>query len=194
MRAALVIALALVSSVAHAVTPHWVSTNVNAKTGTVTFSIMFDDVPNFTTVDAFGRQADSFQFYVDSQRKSLLGDFYKAARGEADPIGKSIIRGESIHAGSGIPIVWVDPAGGPPESGGWGATHTTVPFSLHGKMLKLEVSIPDLEDDDGVFWYYFETFEYGGTSCSANSRPLFSDKRHFKAEICLSNIGASVTP
>ena len=37
---------------------------LDRRTGIVDFRLTFDQVPDFFTVDMFGRQADSFQLYI----------------------------------------------------------------------------------------------------------------------------------
>jgi hypothetical protein len=184
MRLAIGIAVVLLTSVAHAVAPQWLSTHVDRKAGTVVFTVMFEDVPDFTTIDTAGRQADSFAFFVDSEQPSPIQDFYQAAAGQQDATGKSIIWGESIHSSGVVSVVWVDSVSGSTANGGWGRTVTTVPFTLHGAMLRFEVPLLDLQDDDGVFWYYVTTVEYGSADCLPAFAPLSNDAHYRSPEIC----------
>jgi len=142
------------------IVPSQISTSVNLGTGVASFSILFDQVPDFFSTDGVGRQADSFQFYVQSQSPFLLSDFHVPPDD-----AESIIRGENIHLGDGIPVIWVDSFNpGPPQSGGWGPTYSQVSFSLVGELLTFDVPLVDLRDDDGVFWFRFGTYEFGRTS------------------------------
>src|SRR5689334_20555174 len=58
----------------------------NPATSKVEFRIVFDGAPNFVLVDAFGRQADSFQIYLDPNPAdpagSIPANFTSLVRGE----------------------------------------------------------------------------------------------------------------
>lgn len=94
----------------------------NPNTGLVTFSITFNQVPDFFTVDSFGRAANAFQFYI-------VGDPTLSYPANYD----SIIRGGEIYLGGGIPIRNGSPSIADPHAGGWGAIRGIVPFTLTGK-------------------------------------------------------------
>src|SRR5688572_3943146 len=57
-----------------------------------TFELEFDTVPDFFTVDAFGRPADSFQYFL----------FYEGDPFQPDPETDVIIRGDEIHIAGDI--------------------------------------------------------------------------------------------
>jgi hypothetical protein len=164
--------------------PDALSTHINHGLGLVTFNVVFNRVPDFSIVDGAGRQRDGFQVYVDSAGPFVAGDFERASDGCAVPTcnfdTKTIIRGGNIHLGLGLPLIWIDPLNpGPPENGGWGPTIEYLPFTVSGRLLSFDVSLPSLRDDDGHFWYLFATSEYGSGSFPYTNETLFiSDVRY----------------
>jgi hypothetical protein len=120
------------------------------------FQIVFDQVPEFGTVDAFGRPADSFQLYV-----------YPEAT--PPPVGRmpwdsipwsSIIRGDEIHLGSGIPLRDASPAAADFAAHGWGDLRGSVDYALDGNLLSFQVPL-GLLGVEGAFGYVVEGTEYG---------------------------------
>jgi hypothetical protein len=122
----------------------------HATTETIRFKVRFDRIPDFLTSDAGGRQADSFQFFIYSDRERQTFE--------------SLIRGEEIHVDPAVLRIrnssGVDPD---PASGGWGSIRDVVPYTLHGKCLTFSVPLSVLSDTiaDGRIWYSLEVYEYG---------------------------------
>jgi len=120
----------------------------------VTFFIKFNNEPDFFTVDGAGRQADSFQYYVDVDALSSTPEQNNA---------ESIVRGEEIHLYGEIKIRdRYGNDGTDPNSGGWGPILGSLPYILSGDLLSFTAPWSFLKDDDGVFTYQLLLTEYGG--------------------------------
>ena len=122
--------------------------------GNVPFSLTFNQVPDFFTVDRYGRQAHSFQFYI--------GRSTNVPRFSTRPFA-SLIRGEEIRVANDIRIRNDSP--GPstdpdPNSGGWGSIRGSVPYTLDGQTMTFAVPATVL-NVQGQFGYNFLLFEYG---------------------------------
>jgi hypothetical protein len=138
-----------------------VSDQLMSDGSNIQFQTIFNRMPDFFTLDSFGRQADSFQFYIDynlndpTPFNSYLVDV--------------LIRGEEIHVGGGIPIRNAQPFGtSGPDSGGWGPLVDSVAYSLsalgNGEA-ELRFAVPT-NLMDGPFLYGVETYGYGSTTSS----------------------------
>jgi hypothetical protein len=177
---------ALTPSAAADIIPISLATGLDMESGQITFSVVFDQTPDFYTTDNDGRPADNFQFYVDSVGPSNYFEFYQSTVGEAPHKGKSLIRGETIPEDAQLRIVWLVPDSDSGMNGGWGTTAAIVPFSLVGPELTFALSISDLQDDDGLFWYYLDTFAYGETAFVSSpdslNTPFVSGRRYFLSE------------
>jgi hypothetical protein len=141
--------LAATNFAANAVTVTQVMTTLNSAAGTVDFQITYNGTPDFFTTDSVGRQADSFQFYVGTNPSFF-------------PDG-SIIRGEEIHYGGGLPVRNVSPSDPSPQSGGWGTVRGTVPFTLNNNILDFVISLDVLNEPTGQFSYIFGAYRFGAT-------------------------------
>ena len=80
--------------------------------GNVDFSLTFNQVPDFFTVDQFGRQANSFQFYIAT---SPFPGLYPPR-----PYA-SLIRGEEIHVAGDLRVRNDNPPDPDPNASGWGS-------------------------------------------------------------------------
>jgi hypothetical protein len=125
-------------------------------TGRVTFTLAFNRAPDFRTVDEFGRQADSFQYYI-------LGDLSLPYPAYYD----SIIRGEEIHVVPGLlrirdPL----PSNPDPATGGWGPIRGEVPYRLEGSVLTFSVDLSTISDHsvDGRFSYELLLTQFGAST------------------------------
>lgn len=122
------------------------------------FTLDFNEVPDFETLDSVGRQASSFQYFIDADGE--LPVFYGSpyySRLEA------IIRGEEIHLEGDIRVRNALPSDdNDPNSGGWGTLRGSVPFTLNGTMLTFSTPLSLIGDSDGNFSYNLEVYEYGG--------------------------------
>jgi hypothetical protein len=117
--------------------------------------------PDFFTTNEYGRQADSFQYYVDAD-----GGFpiFKGVEFYYSNL-ESIIRGDEIHLGGNVRICNTFPPD--PElssSGGWGKIRGSVPYTLSGNLLSLLVPLQLIGDSDGKFSYQLMWGEYGAQS------------------------------
>lgn len=121
-----------------------------ADAGEVRFTLTFSRVPDFTTVDADGRQADSFQYYVHKPwDQPWLFDV--------------LIRGEEIHVNGDLRVRDRYGAGGP-DAGGWGNLRAAVPFRREGATVTWSLPLAALAEDDGAFYYTIDVAEYGTQS------------------------------
>ncbi|BAY75440.1 hypothetical protein NIES25_18850 [Nostoc linckia NIES-25] len=145
------------------------STVVNLDTQEVLFTINFNRVPDFFSVDEFGRQADSFQYYIERDEKlPVVGEvspFY--------PNLESIIRGEEINVAGDVRIRNVFSVGpAEPNSGGWGSIRGSVPYTLDGTLLKFSAPLELVSDSDGLFSYELALFEFGSTSFTIENKSI----------------------
>jgi hypothetical protein len=132
---------------------------VNLDAKEVLFTINFNRVPDFFTVDEFDRQADSFQYFVNAE----VGSDYSYEALE------SIIRGEEIHVGGDVRIRDVFSVGSvEPNSGGWGKIRGSVPYTLNGTILKFSAPLQLIRDSDGLFSYQLELYEFGAWNTIRN--------------------------
>ncbi|MBC1219534.1 hypothetical protein GNF10_14785 [Nostoc sp. UCD121] len=130
---------------------------VNLDAQEVSFTINFNKVPDFVTVDEFGRQADSFQYFIDPS-----GELPIFRPPSAYSNLSSIIRGEEIHIAGDVRIRDVFPVGPfEPNSGGWGKIRGSVPYSLDSTVLKFSAPLQFIGDSDGLFSYRLELYEFG---------------------------------
>jgi hypothetical protein len=144
------------------------SAEVDRAAGVARFTLRFDAPPDFRTVDALGRVADSFQYEIDGDWHAPLG---------LPPEGlDAVVRGDEIHAAGALRIRTAGfdvPPDPDPIAGGWGLVRATVPFDLDGNVLRFEAGLKDIGDDgDGYFAYRVFTTEYGLTTSEVESRLL----------------------
>ncbi|MFN6529224.1 hypothetical protein [Nostoc sp. ChiSLP03a] len=139
---------------------------VNLDAQEVTFTVNFNRVPDFFTVDQFDRQADSFQYYIDPSGELPIFRPLSAYSNLS-----SIIRGEEINVAGDIRIRDVFSVGSfEPNSGGWGKIRGSVPYSLDGTVLKFSAPLQFIGDSDGLFSYQLLLTEFGGSSDSVENK------------------------
>jgi hypothetical protein len=127
----------------------------NLDSREVFFTIEFNEVPDFFTLGSGGGQADSFQYYIETDGELPV---FKNAFSELD----IIIRGEEIHVGGDIRIRDALPFGsGGSNSGGWGLLRGSVPYTLNGTVLTFSAPLELIGDSDGLFSYRLEAYEFG---------------------------------
>lgn len=134
------------------------SAEVNLNSNSVLFQIEFNRAPDFFTTDEYGRQADSFQYFIDADGGFPIfrgTDIYYSNL-------EAIIPGGEIHLAGDVRIrnAW------PPDpdlssSGGWGTIRGSVPYTLSGNLLSLLVPLQLIGDSDGKFSYQLMWTEYG---------------------------------
>ncbi|MHC5725163.1 MAG: hypothetical protein ACYTXY_13690 [Nostoc sp.] len=130
---------------------------VNLDAKEVLFTINFNQMPDFFTVDKFNRQSNSFQYFIDPSGElpivnasSIYSNF------------SSIIRGDEIPVAGDVRIRNVFSVGpSEPNSGGWGKIRGSVPYSLDGTVLKFSTPLQLIGDSDGVFSYQLLLTDFG---------------------------------
>ncbi len=132
---------------------------VNRQAGTVSFSLQFNQVPDFYTVDAYGRPADSFQVEFDGN-SALPNDL------------TAVVRGDEIHVADAVRVRSPQGNGGA-NSGGWGPIVGTVPFSLTGNTVAFTVPAADLGWTGGSWQANLFSLSYGDLTAqqTVNSVP-----------------------
>ncbi|MEH2164786.1 MAG: hypothetical protein V7K38_27960 [Nostoc sp.] len=137
---------------------------VNLDAQEALFTINFNRVPDFFTLDQFGRQADSFQYFIEAD-----GEFPIFRGSPFDSNLESIIRGEEIHVAGDVRIRDVFSVGpSEPNSAGWGKIRGSVPYSLDGTVLKFSAPLQFIGDSDGLFSYRLELYEFGAWNALTN--------------------------
>lgn len=128
----------------------WGSTVDNAAQ-TASFYIVFNESPDFFTVDAYGRQADSFQYFIEADSTAV--NYYRS---------ESLIRGGEIYVDGDIDICTQDAFGySGSECGGWGPYRGSVSYQLSGDTLWFTVPWELMNLNDGQFSYLLEFYEFG---------------------------------
>lgn len=126
---------------------------VDAATDEVTFTMEFNRPPDFSTVDEYGRRADSFQYYILGDSSLPYPEHYDA-----------IIRGDELDRGRGVlPIRAAAPTDPTPGSGGWGPVRAEIPFTLDGAVLTFSASLATVSAHSahGHFSYELLIVQFG---------------------------------
>ena len=119
------------------------------------FEMKFSQVPDFLSVDEFGRQSNSFQYYISN----MVG---RSPVPEVPGAGLDIvIRGGEIARTGRIVVRLAE--GGEGEQG-WGAVVAQVPFVQHGEEVAFTIPWTMLRETDGQFSYSLLLLEYGAAS------------------------------
>jgi hypothetical protein len=142
----------------------------------VTFTLTFNRVPDFQTVDEFARQADSFQYYV-------LGDLSLPYPAYYD----SIIRGDEIHVVPGVlRIRDAVPSDPDPAAGGWGPIRGEVPYRLEGNVFTFSVALSTISDHsvDGRFSYELQLTQFGAATQFIQSESVIRPARPTLKDQC----------
>jgi hypothetical protein len=130
------------------------SAHYDAQKASVTFTVVFNEDPNFLATDLYGRQQDSFQYFI-------VGDASLHYPANYD----SIIRGAEIHVTrTSIRIRNAyPPDGSDPDSGGWGTSRGTAVFALHGRVLRFSTPLRLISDhpDQETIPYQLESYRFG---------------------------------
>ena len=122
--------------------------------GNVDFSLTFNQVPYFFTVDEFGRQANAFQFYIATNPFTGLYPPRPYA---------SLIRGGEIHVAGDIRVRNDSPPDPDPNASGWGSIRGIVPFTLNGQTLTFSVPSSVL-NVSAPFAYTLQLTRYGAST------------------------------
>jgi hypothetical protein len=131
------------------------------------FNLWLSEVPDFQTVDEFGRQSHSFQYFVDTQD---LASFYARGGGSTEPLRPLFIfRGEEIHHDGGVVVREVAPryeVTDDPASGGWGPAVGTATLRQDKKRVNLRVPLALIGGESGgpsfALHYFLEVYQFGG--------------------------------
>lgn len=148
----------------------------------VSFRIEFNQAPDFNTVDAVGRQANSFQYFI-------VGDPSLPYPAHFD----AIIRGEELHfTGNVLRIRDSLPPADPTQiSGGWGPVRGVVPFTLVGNVFTFSAPLQLISDHslDGQFTYTLESYEFGGLTRHATNRSVVVPEPSSLVLLCIGTLG-----
>lgn len=126
--------------------------NINGS-GNVDFSLTFNRIPDFFSVDQNGRLANAFQFFIAaSTNVPIFGGPFA-----------SIIRGAEIPVANDIRIRNASPVDPDPNAGGWGSLRGSVPYALNGQTLTFSVPATVLNVQE-PFPYGLLLTVYGGAS------------------------------
>jgi hypothetical protein len=124
-------------------------------TGLATFTLLFNQAPDFETVDEFDRPRNSFQYEVD-----LNWDGDPARQFDFESIGW-VFRGDEVRFGGTVPIRAGQGGDGSPESGGWGPVKDVAPIVVDGTRATFTVDFGALGESDDLFRYRVFALEYG---------------------------------
>lgn len=128
----------------------------NPVNGIVDFAIVFNQAPDFTTLDSVGRVKNNFQYYV-------IGDASLGYPEEYD----TIIRGIENPGENEVTIRNV-------TASGFGSIRGKTPFHLSGTTLTFSapLSLVSKHSTDGIFTYQLDAFEFGGRSQSITAQSV----------------------
>jgi hypothetical protein len=173
------------------IAPLWYGSSIDMAAGMAHFSIGFDRKPDLLTVDAFARQADSFQFWTDTSAPDPIAATYAALQGQI-PLGtQSVVSAVDIPVSGKITTIWPQDASytGPRDSGGWGIIEGYSSYTLGtDNVLGFDVPLALLHAADGVFTYGFETYQYGSwgqvTTSGSAARSTWSARCRNRPRCC----------
>lgn len=150
-------------SPAKAVPIDYIDSVVDRIAQTVNWTVQFMSAPSFTTLDQYNRQQDSFQIMAwDDPRRDNLG---ASLFGEAN-VGRSVIRGEELHYGNGLPIRdmpnLVAAYAFDEGSGGWGSIREISFVTLEGQTLRFMTTLAGLGvQTERPFGFGYMALTYG---------------------------------
>jgi len=123
-------------------------------TGITSFSMTFNESPDFFSVDEFGRPRHTFQYYIYGDETLPYPEHYS-----------SIVRGIELDGDTHLlPIRRAVPASIDPASGGWGEVIGEIPYSLDGRTFTFSVTTALLTsylNEEGAFKFIVGSYEYG---------------------------------
>ena len=127
------------------------SVSVDRAKNTATFSLTFDQKPDFVAVD--NGQPDAFQYEIDADSTSMGRTI---GFNDVD----AVIRGGEIFEGKGLPVRTPSGDGGS-NSGGWGPVKALLPFQTSGDTVQFTTDLGTIGDNDGQFRYRVFTTQNG---------------------------------
>lgn len=115
--------------------------DLNVADPSIAFRLVFNQVPDFTIVDALGRQEFDFQYKTPD----------------------AVIRGPELHvSGDMLRIRAISPPDdSDPLSGGWGAVIGSVPWMLSGKAVTFSIPYQFLNANGPQFSYSVFPLQFG---------------------------------
>jgi hypothetical protein len=140
--------------------------HVDAADRQTTFTLTFNQRPDFLGTDSFGNPNNAFQYFFDTNPAHADGVY----SGET----VSIIRGPEIRFHDNIPIRdSLNPAGQDlPHAEGWGPERGAVDFLLDDDTVTFTVPWEMLHERDAKFSYIVQAYEQGSLTSEASSPPL----------------------
>jgi hypothetical protein len=128
---------------------------VDAADHRTTFTVTFNQSPDFFTTDAAGQPLHAFQFFYDAEPTDDEVDF------AGDDV--VIIRGPEIRFDDAIPIRdSLNPSGEEfPNAEGWGEKLGTADYELDGQTLTFTTGWDLLRETDDTFGYRLFAFQQG---------------------------------
>ena len=107
----------------------------------ITFRLVFNEIPDFTIVDAFGRQEFDFQYQTPD----------------------SVIRGTELHVSGDVLRIRATspPDESDPLAGGWGAVIDSVPWTLSGTTMTFSIPYQFLNASGPAFSYSVFPAQFG---------------------------------
>lgn len=124
------------------------SVDVRPLAGLGTFTLLFNQAPDFDTVDEFAGRPNSFQYEVDTSWDG----------GASGPLDFEsidwVFRGDEVRLGGTVPIRGPTGSGdGGPTSGGFGPVKDVAPITMDGNRVSFTVDLRALGETDDVFRY-----------------------------------------
>ena len=136
---------------------------VDATARDVTFTVTFNEPPDFIGRDALGRPDNSFQYEIVPDVPQIRAEPVSAIR--------AVVRGDEIGSSDDLPIRDGTENGADPShlSGGWGRIRGSVPFSLEGSKLTFTAPFSTLDAPSGHFAYRVFTAHYGALTSEVDA-------------------------
>ncbi|HET6249672.1 MAG TPA: hypothetical protein VFE47_18430 [Tepidisphaeraceae bacterium] len=130
----------------------------------VIFTLDFNHVPDFKTVDSAGRHVDSFQYEIVPNTSTPISQVPFSSVG-------AVVRGDEIGSGNVVPIRngFSNGVDANPAAGGWGTVRGSVPFSVQGNTLSFTAGFNVIGTSNGVFSYRVFTTNFGSTVTTIDS-------------------------
>lgn len=152
--------------------PLWYRTTVDAGHDNVHFAIGFNRAPDLTTLDAAGRQVDSFQIWTDDNGTLPFFDAARVGWGGLPEGGSAVLSVAALPSTGELEYIKVRSSSwpGPWAAGGWGSVEARAGYILGAdNVFSFDVPLGLLANSgDGRFYYTLETYDTGGTISSNN--------------------------
>ncbi|MEO7494916.1 MAG: PEP-CTERM sorting domain-containing protein [Massilia sp.] len=137
---------------------------IDPTSGQANFSLRFDHAPDFFTVDNAGRPPDAFELFTDTRSSDPIQSAIDGLNGSGQLGTQTIISGYAITTRRQLEIWWPKPVSewipGDPDS--QAVLRTYRDYTQVGDTLSFSLPLSLLHNPDGVFYYGFQLFRYGG--------------------------------